>query len=180
LTNNSVKDKHTFDPDRDVLLNTSDYVVFIVIEFKTGRGYATGFHIDERHILSAGHNFYDNTNRIDSIKSIRSTVAGLPNVDFDKLFNRRLSTHNLKIVNNLYDPHNPKREHDIALLECLNGVNGPMGIPLSPALPPVTAVVDVIGYPAFTADVPYLVAKGYQLIWPELWRESKLFCQASR
>lgn len=163
MINNSVKDQHTFDPDCDVLLNTSDYVVFIVIKFETGDGYATGFYIDERHILSAGHNFYDQTKKTSTIKSIRATTPGVAKVDFDKLFNGRLCTHSFKIVNNLYDPHNPKREHDIVLLECPNGVHGPKGITLSPALPPANAVVDVIGYPAFTVDDVYLVRKGYQL-----------------
>jgi Trypsin-like peptidase domain len=163
LMNYSVNNMHTFDPNCNVLLDTCRCVVFLLIEFETHRGFATGFYVDKRYVVSAGHCFYDSYNRADTIKSILATFPGVPNVDFDKLHNEELCTLNFKVINNLYDPLHAKREHDIALLECQGGVNGPRVIRLSTEFPPPDAIVDVIGYPAFISDPSYLVTTKYKL-----------------
>jgi V8-like Glu-specific endopeptidase len=152
---------HTFEADSDVLLRASETIVFIVIEFEISEAHATGFVISERYIVTAGHCFYDANKRTDTIKRIQVTYPGLAKVDYFKLARGELYTVPYKLVDNLFDPHNPNPNHDIALLQ--GELYGSSKIKLSPELPPPDAVVDVIGYPGLSDAERYMAKKGYEV-----------------
>lgn len=101
--------------------------------------------IDDKHLLTAGHCFYDKNRRTDTIKRIRVVSPGLPYVNYSELQNGEILTLDCTIAKNLFKGI-PGPEPDIALLHAGTG-NGPLGTELSTEVPQPGAVVDVIGYP---------------------------------
>ena len=145
-TNSSLQQQHTFNSDRELLLRASYRVAYLVVEFRGSTTNGTALFIDEKHLLTAGHCFYDRNKRTDTIKRIRVVSPGLPYINYSDLENGEIFTLDCTIVKNLFKGTPDPNEPDIALLHAGTG-NGPLGTELSADLPPPGAVVDVIGYP---------------------------------
>jgi V8-like Glu-specific endopeptidase len=117
-----------------------------MVEFRGSIIYGTAVFIDDKHLLTAGHCFYDKSRRTDTIKRIRVVYPGLPYVNYSDLHSGEIFTLDCTIIKNLFKGAPDLNEPDIALLHAGTG-NGPLGTELSANVPKPGAIVDVIGYP---------------------------------
>jgi len=141
------------DSDTTALINAAKCTALLCIDVslpggRIQRHFGTAFFIDEKHLITAGHNTSIKEIK-DHPKKIQITYPGLTYVNYTQLTKRKISTIDCTLVASFYSKQGPP-EKDIALLHA-GSYNSADYVQLSSDLPNVSgngpAQVDVIGYP---------------------------------
>lgn len=107
------------------------------------RQFGTAFFIDQKHLITAGHNTFSKDGPI----KLQIIKPGVSHVNYSKYLNGGYDTIDCTVVGSLYKQHGPA-EKDIAILYAGSySVSVDHFVQLSNSVPQPGDYVDVIGYP---------------------------------
>ena len=139
--------------DITAIVNAAKCTSFLLIEEQkpgeksSRRYYGTAFFISPRLLVTAGHNVIGVHG---PISQLCITHPGVEMIDLRQVALRTVPTINCKVVGSLYKKEGPFSK-DIAILDA-GSFNASHYLPLSKAIAPQNAVIDIVGYPAQIKD----------------------------
>ena len=145
---NTPRPNSDFETEKNGILDAAKCISFLLVEESSVDGESrpsfcgTAFFVSQNLLVTAGHNV---AGVHQPVKDIRITYPGVESIRSLDVANHKVPTITCKVVGTLYK-RDRRVSKDIAILDA-GSFNAPFYLPLSSVVPPIDAIVDLVGYP---------------------------------